>query len=277
MGGNIIPMLVRAGPGRGLRLRRQRRPGLDRARPRLLARRRDARQLLRRAHGPHLGPPGLQPLQPALADPHQHAARTRPRSSSSTSRAGSGQALNSLVSPGVIISGGMRPQLHPVARASGCTPAPTSAARCSWTASTSAGGPGWAGRSSTRTSCVARRHRRHRPRRRPRPRLHRHRRRGHRRRQGRARPRLSAPSAAVSRSAGRGRRGRPDRRARAGGQATSSATSTLPRVARLYGHTSWAAAMSSRPSSADEARERAGQGHRQPERLALHARGPPAR
>ena len=73
MGGNIIPMLVKAGRGQGLRLRRQRRARLDRPRPRLLARRRDPRRLPRRAHGPGVGPPDLQPLQPAVADPHQPA------------------------------------------------------------------------------------------------------------------------------------------------------------------------------------------------------------
>ena len=87
MGGNIIPMLVAEGQAEVYDFRGQRRARLHRPRPRLLARRRHARQLLRRAHGPHLGPPGLQPLQPALADLHQHGARTRRRSSCSTSRA----------------------------------------------------------------------------------------------------------------------------------------------------------------------------------------------
>ena len=62
------------GDADGLRLRRQRRARRDRARPRLLARRRDDRRLLRRAHGPGVGAPGLQPLQPAVADPHRDAA-----------------------------------------------------------------------------------------------------------------------------------------------------------------------------------------------------------
>ena len=64
MGGNIIPMLVEPRRGPRLRLRHQPRPRRDRARPRLLARRRHARRLLRRPHGPDLGPPGLQPVQP---------------------------------------------------------------------------------------------------------------------------------------------------------------------------------------------------------------------
>ena len=39
-------------------------PGCDRPRPRVLARRRHARQLLRRQHGPRLRAPHLQPVQP---------------------------------------------------------------------------------------------------------------------------------------------------------------------------------------------------------------------
>ena len=56
--------------GSGLRLHGQRRARRDRARSQLLARRRNPRRLLRRAHGSHLGRPGLQPLQPRVADPH---------------------------------------------------------------------------------------------------------------------------------------------------------------------------------------------------------------
>ena len=78
------PGAGRAGRRAGLRLLDQRGAGRDRARPRLLARRRDARRLLRRAHGPDLGPPDLQPLQPRLADPHLARIRCRRPSSSST-------------------------------------------------------------------------------------------------------------------------------------------------------------------------------------------------
>ena len=56
--------------GARLRLLAQRGPGRERGRARLLARRRDARRLLRRAHGPHLGRARVQPLQPRVADPH---------------------------------------------------------------------------------------------------------------------------------------------------------------------------------------------------------------
>ena len=76
--------------GARLRLLAQRGAGRDRARPRLLARRRHARRVLRRAHGPDLGPPGVQPLQRRVADPHLARSRCRRPSSSSTRRAGSG-------------------------------------------------------------------------------------------------------------------------------------------------------------------------------------------
>ena len=70
MGGNIIPMLVESGSAQVYDFAANEVPGRDRARPRLLARRRHARRLLRRPHGPHLGPPGVQPLQHGVADPH---------------------------------------------------------------------------------------------------------------------------------------------------------------------------------------------------------------
>ena len=83
------PGARRAGRGAGLRLRAPTRcPGATDARPRLLARRRHARRLLRRAHGPDLGPPDLQPVQPRVADPHLARDRCRRRSSSSTRTAG---------------------------------------------------------------------------------------------------------------------------------------------------------------------------------------------
>ena len=75
-----------------LRLQGQRRARRHRARPRLLARRRDHRLLLRRAHGPHLGPPGLQPLQLRVADLHRPRplpagqVRARPAATASARR-----------------------------------------------------------------------------------------------------------------------------------------------------------------------------------------------
>ena len=83
MGGSIMPMMAEQGDAVRLRLQQQRRARRDRARPRLLARRGDPGRLLRRAHGPGLGPPGLQPLQRPLADLHPAAACCRRRSSCS--------------------------------------------------------------------------------------------------------------------------------------------------------------------------------------------------
>ena len=62
------PRLARTGVRVGLR--QQQRARCERARPPLLARRRNARRLLRRAHGPDLCRPELQPLQLRVADPH---------------------------------------------------------------------------------------------------------------------------------------------------------------------------------------------------------------
>ncbi|CAA9478604.1 MAG: Glucose-1-phosphate adenylyltransferase, partial [uncultured Solirubrobacteraceae bacterium] len=64
------PDARRARAGAGLRLQQERGPGRLGPRPGLLARRGDDRRLLRRPHGPHLGPPDLQPLQLPLAHPH---------------------------------------------------------------------------------------------------------------------------------------------------------------------------------------------------------------
>ncbi len=63
-------VLRAAGPGRRLRLQGQRGAGRHRPRPRLLARRRDAGVVLRRAHGRRLAAADLQPLQLRLADLH---------------------------------------------------------------------------------------------------------------------------------------------------------------------------------------------------------------
>ena len=92
----------------------QRGPGRDGARRRLLARRRDARRLLRRAHGPHLGHPIFnlynrewpiltlpEPLPPAKFVFDEDGRR--------------GQALDSMVCAGVVISGGDGAPLGPLA------------------------------------------------------------------------------------------------------------------------------------------------------------------
>ena len=70
MGGDIVPCVRPPRAGRRLRLQGQRGAGLDRPRPRLLARRRDAGVLLRRAHGRRLAAAGVQPLQLRVADLH---------------------------------------------------------------------------------------------------------------------------------------------------------------------------------------------------------------
>ena len=73
MGGDIIPMMVANGIAQVYDFATNEVPGRDRARQRLLARRRDAGLLLRRAHGPVPRAPGVQPVQRALADPHPRA------------------------------------------------------------------------------------------------------------------------------------------------------------------------------------------------------------
>ena len=151
MGGNIMPMMVKQRRGLRVRLQRQRRARRRGPRPRLLARRRDDRRLLRRAHGPRRRPPDLQPVQPAVADLHPPPRTCRRRSSS---RAGIAQ--ESIVGAGHDRLGRDRAAQRHRARTCGCTPAPTSRARCSWTASRSGAGRWCGGRSSTRTSSCPR-------------------------------------------------------------------------------------------------------------------------
>ena len=119
-----------SGEAQRLRLPRQRRARLHRARPRLLARRRDARLVLRRAHGPD---------------------RRRTRSSTSTTTSGRstpthdplppakfvhgeegriGRAIDSMVSPGAVISGCAGRGLGAVAERATCTRGRRSPARC---------------------------------------------------------------------------------------------------------------------------------------------------
>jgi glucose-1-phosphate adenylyltransferase len=104
MGGNIIPMMVERGAARVYDFKDNEVPGRP-TRPPLLARRRDARRLLRVAHGPRVGPPGVQPLQPQVADPHQ-----RPGAAAGEVRVpgrGADRSGPRLAGqPGVIVSGG---------------------------------------------------------------------------------------------------------------------------------------------------------------------------
>ena len=87
--GTSCPDFVYPRRGCRLRLHRERRARVHRPGPRLLARRRDARRLLRRAHGPHLGPPGLQPLQRRSGRSTRRTRRCRRPSSCTAGRAGS--------------------------------------------------------------------------------------------------------------------------------------------------------------------------------------------
>ena len=74
MGGDIIPRMVGQGEAHVYDFADNVVPGATDRDSRLLARRRHARRLLRGAHRPGLGAPDLQPLQPALADPHGDGA-----------------------------------------------------------------------------------------------------------------------------------------------------------------------------------------------------------
>ena len=141
-----------------VRLLAQRRPGRERARPRLLARRRDARRLLRRPHGPRLRRPGVQPLQPAVADPDLARAaaagevrvrRGRPPRP--------GARLHGVRGRGAL--GRLGAPVGALARACTCTPGPRSTAACSCRTSTSAVARSCATRSSTRTCGSPRRRR----------------------------------------------------------------------------------------------------------------------
>ena len=73
----------------GVRLPHQRGARLDGAGRRLLARRRDHRRLLRRAHGPAHRRAAVQPVQRPLADPDATCRRCRRRSSCTTPGTGS--------------------------------------------------------------------------------------------------------------------------------------------------------------------------------------------
>ncbi len=101
-GRDVIPRMHRAVPRDRLRF-----PRSERQESALLARRGHARRLLRGQHGPGRRHAGVQPLRPALADPHHGRCSSR-RPSSSSRRKGRrmGVAIDSIVSPGCIVSGG---------------------------------------------------------------------------------------------------------------------------------------------------------------------------
>ena len=78
IGGDVIPALTAAGRRPRVRLLDQRRARAGRARARLLARRRDARRLLRGQHGPHRAGAAVQPLQRPVAGVQPAAAPLPP-------------------------------------------------------------------------------------------------------------------------------------------------------------------------------------------------------
>ena len=82
-------------------------PGRVRARARLLARHRDARRLLRRAHGPDLARPDLQPLQRASWPILKQPDRLPPAKFVFEEPGRTGMAVDSMVCAGVIVSGGV--------------------------------------------------------------------------------------------------------------------------------------------------------------------------
>ena len=95
-----------------------------RPRPRLLARRRHDRLLLRRPHGPHLDPPGLQPLQLRVADLHDHGPSRR-RSSSTAAATASARRSTRRSPPGASCRGRTSTPRCSL-RSSRCTPTPAS-------------------------------------------------------------------------------------------------------------------------------------------------------
>ena len=82
-------------------------PGVSGARARLLARHRDARRLLRRAHGPDLARPDLQPLQRATGRSSRQPDRQPPAKFVFEEPGHTGMAVDSMVCAGVIVSGGV--------------------------------------------------------------------------------------------------------------------------------------------------------------------------
>ena len=107
--------------------------------------------LLRRAHGPHLGPPGLQPLQPGVADPHLAGPAAAGQVHLRRRRAGAARRWTRWSCAGVVISGGDGAALGALARACTCTPTRRSRTRPAPRASTSAAARSCTARSSTRT------------------------------------------------------------------------------------------------------------------------------
>ena len=154
MGGDIVPDAGRA------RARPQvydfldnEVPGRRAPRRRVLARRRDAGLLLRGAHGPVRGAPGVQPVQRPVADPDPRAVAAAGQVRARQRRPGRPgdqqrrqQRRDRLRRPG--------PRLGAVARACGSTAGPGWSGPWSWTTPGSAGTRWSRTRSWTRTSMV---------------------------------------------------------------------------------------------------------------------------
>ena len=104
-GKDIIPRML--GTQRRLRLPVPRQEPQGRL---VLARRRHARRLLPGQHGPDRRRPGPEPLRPRLADPHlpaaAAAAEVRLHDERPAGQARRGEALDSIVCQGCIVSGG---------------------------------------------------------------------------------------------------------------------------------------------------------------------------
>ena len=100
-------MLVDARRGARLRLRGQRRAGRDRARPRLLARRGNARRVLRRPHGPDLGAPRSSTSTTASGRSYTWPDPLPPAKFVFDEDGRRGHALDSMVCAGVVLSGGV--------------------------------------------------------------------------------------------------------------------------------------------------------------------------
>ena len=107
MGGDIVPMMVGQRRRAGVQLPGQRGARRHRTRRRVLARRRDPGLLLRRAHGSVRRPPGLQPLQRPVADPHPGPSQPPAKFVHDDGDGRIGRAINSMVSNGVIVSGSL--------------------------------------------------------------------------------------------------------------------------------------------------------------------------
>ena len=152
MGGDIVPYFVGRGEAGVYDMKRNDVPGLDGARPRLLARRRDDRLVLRRAPGPHLDAADLQPVQHGVADPladgQLAAGEVRARLGRAASATRSTRSSRSAPCCRARTSSAASSDRGPSPAAARRSPT-----RCSSTTCGSARARASTARSSTRTSC----------------------------------------------------------------------------------------------------------------------------